>query len=51
VGIVCTFNAWAINRSFVNASEAVPDDLLRSHDPCTAGLQMAVPLCDGGEEE
>ena len=30
---VRTYNAWAINRSFVNASEAVPDDLLASHDP------------------
>ena len=30
---VRTFNAWAINRSFLGASEAVPDDLLASHDP------------------
>lgn len=30
---VRTFNSWAINRSFLNASEAVPDDLLASHDP------------------
>ena len=29
---VHTFNAWAINRSFINASEAVSDDLLASHD-------------------
>ena len=30
---VRTFNAWALNRSFLHASEAVPDDLLESHDP------------------
>ena len=30
---VCNFNAWALNRSFVNLSEAVLTDLLHSHDP------------------
>ena len=30
---VCTFNAWAVNRSFLGASEAVADDLVASHDP------------------
>ena len=30
---VRTFNAWAVNRSFLGASETVPDDLLASHDP------------------
>ena len=30
--VVCTYNAWVINCSFVNASKAVPDDLLASHD-------------------
>ena len=28
-----TFNAWAINRSFLNASKAVPENLLARHDP------------------
>ena len=26
------FNAWTLNRSFVDSSEAVPTDLLQSHD-------------------
>ena len=30
---VRTFNAWALNRSFLDPSEAVPNDLLESHDP------------------
>ena len=30
---VRNFNAWALNRSFVNPSEAVPTDLLHSHNP------------------
>ena len=29
---VHTFNAWVVNCSFLGASEAVPDDLLASHD-------------------
>ena len=30
---VRTFNAWALNRSFIHPSEAVPADLLESQDP------------------
>ena len=30
---VQTFNAWALNCSFVNSTEAVPADLLKSQDP------------------
>ena len=36
-----------INSSFVNVSEAVPNDLLGSHDP----ELVAVLLCDGDKEE
>ena len=40
---VRTYNAWATNRSFVNASEAVFDDLLASHDQqlvCTINISL-----------
>ena len=30
---VCTFNVWAVNGSFLDAGEPIPDDLLASHDP------------------
>ena len=30
---VRTFNAWALNRLFLRASDTVPDDILESHDP------------------